>query len=365
MKPHIICTVTNDLVQDRRMLRIVQTLYEHGFRVTLVGRCLSNSLPTPTVDFQTKRLRVFVNAGPLFYVFFNIRLFLFLIGSKADVFNAVDTDTLLAVRAAGWMKGIKITLDAHEWFEEVPELVGRNRVRGIWMWVARWCIPATVLRYTVSAPIAQALEHRYGYPFGLIRNYPILNQDLKRDAGIERVQSLVYLGVLNEGRGLEQMILAMHQIDAKFWIVGSGDIEPQLRDLVKAEKLEDKIEFMGFKTPDQLRPVLLKSKVGINLLDDTSESYRFSLANKFFDYVHAGLPQVTMNFPTYRSQIDEHEVGVLINNLETAQIVDAVNSILLDEVCWQELHRNCLLAKKDWNWEREESKLVQWYQAII
>lgn len=52
---------------------------------------------------------------------------------------------------------------------------------------------------------------------------------------------------------------------------------------------------------------------GINLLTDEGLSYRYSLANKFFDYVHAGIPQICIAFPEYKKLNVEHEVALLTN----------------------------------------------------
>ena len=43
MKKKIIFTVTNDLVYDRRMMRIGESLVTEGYEILLVGRCLNDS----------------------------------------------------------------------------------------------------------------------------------------------------------------------------------------------------------------------------------------------------------------------------------------------------------------------------------
>ncbi|MCC6724648.1 MAG: glycosyltransferase, partial [Saprospiraceae bacterium] len=41
----IICTVSNDLSYDQRMIRICSTLANAGYEVTLLGRKLPDSIP--------------------------------------------------------------------------------------------------------------------------------------------------------------------------------------------------------------------------------------------------------------------------------------------------------------------------------
>ena len=67
------------------------------------------------------------NTGPLFYLFFNKRLFLKLLFVPApSLFIANDLDTLPAVFLAARIRRVKLIYDSHEFFTQVPELIGRK-----------------------------------------------------------------------------------------------------------------------------------------------------------------------------------------------------------------------------------------------
>ena len=104
---------------------------------------------------------------------------------------------------------------------------------------------------------------------------------------------------------------------------------------------------------------------GINLVENIGLNQYYSLANKFFDYIHAGIPQITMNFPEYKRINDDIEVAVLIDNIETETITEAVNSLLYDLPKYKTLQSNCFTAKKKFNWQEEEKKLLTFYEKII
>ncbi|MBK8501883.1 MAG: glycosyltransferase family 4 protein [Saprospiraceae bacterium] len=348
--------VTNDISQDRRMIRICNSLQENGYEVTLVGRVLSTSLELPAFKFKTHRIKCIFNKGPKFYAEFNIRLYLYFKKIGADLYGAVDYDTLKGVAKAAKVKGKKIIFDAHEWFEEVPELKGRNKVKNYWIKIAQKGIPQTHLRYTVSQGIAENLERLYSRPFEVIHNYPPLQT---AEPGSVREEVLIYVGVLNQGRGLPELVKAMHEINAKLWLVGDGDIREELWTLATQENLLHKIVFKGFVPPADLNSLLLKARVGINLLDGSSLSYRHSLANKFFDYVHAGIPQVFMEFPEYKRQYQQFRVGAPIFDLTKSSIVYAINHLLQDRNYWFNIHIDCLKARKVWCWQNEEKKLLE------
>lgn len=357
----IVFAVSNDISQDRRMIRICNSLQDNGYDVLLVGRWLPASLPLSDFKFSTHRIKCFFHKGPKFYAEFNIRLYWYLKKTKADIFGSVDYDTLKGVVKAARSKGKKIIFDAHEWFEEVPELQGRPKVKNYWMKIARNNIPQTDLRYTVSQGIAEKLEERYGKPFNVIRNLPPVKD---REPGSIRDDSIVYLGVLNKGRGLPEMIKAMHEIDAKLILVGDGDIREELWALATKENLLQKVIFKGYVEPEKLDELLLKARIGINLLDKTSESYKYSLANKFFDYIQAGMPQVFMDFPEYRRFYQQYRIGAPIYDLKQSSIVYAVNHLLQDRNYWFNLHLDCLKARKEWCWQKEEKNLLQLIERL-
>ena len=81
--------------------------------------------------------------------------------------------------------------------------------------------------------------------------------------------------------------------------------------------------------------------------------------------MHAGIPQVTMNFPEYKRINDQFEVAILINDLNPDSISKAINELLMDDEKYNKLVNNCLEAKKVYNWENESKKLVQFYKNIF
>jgi glycosyltransferase involved in cell wall biosynthesis len=90
-----------------------------------------------------------------------------------------------------------------------------------------------------------------------------------------------------------------------------------------------------------------------------------SLNNKFFDYIHAGLPQVAMDFPEFRKINNQFEVAVLIPDLQETTIANAINTLLADKNIYARLKLNCERAKLVLNWQREEEKLLDFYNGLF
>ena len=358
----IICTVTNDLSYDQRMIRICTSLSQAGYQVELVGRKRAASIPLKEQAFQQKRLKCFFEQGKWFYLEYNIRLFFYLFFSRFDIICAVDLDTILPGLYASRLKRKVCVYDAHEYFTEVPEVIRRPNIKKIWEWVARRSIPKVPYCYTVGDCLATIFEERYGPKFEVIRNVPFPQENL---AQASDPPVILYQGALNEGRGLEQAILAMQHVEgAQLWLAGEGDLSKDLRSLTERLKLKHKVRFLGYLQPEDLRKVTLQASIGLNLLENKGLSYYYSLANKAFDYIQAGIPSLSMDFPEYRSLNEQFHTFLLLPNLETSTIRAAIERLLTDEALYQSLQQNCLEAKKVLHWEAEERKLIAFYRKL-
>ncbi len=358
----IIFTVTNDLTYDQRMQKICRSLANAGYEIELVGRERNTSAALLNEPFKQTRLKCTFNKGKLFYFEYNLRLLFYLLFQKFDALCAIDLDTIVPVYLAGKAKGAKLIYDAHEYFTEVPEVIRRPSVKRVWEWVERTFVPKFDLAYTVSPALAELFSKKYGKEFQVIRNIPLLVQP----STVNRQPStILYQGALNEGRGLEHLIEAMKDIDAKLLLAGEGDLSDELRSLTKKLNLEHKVEFLGFVKPDKLKELTAKATIGINLLEHKGLSYYYSLSNKFFDYIHAGVPQVCIAFPEYKKINDEYEVALLVESCDVDEIKKAITPLLSNDDLFKRLQKKCEVCSHDLNWQNEEKKLVALYDELL
>ncbi|WP_373550335.1 glycosyltransferase family 4 protein [Haliscomenobacter sp.] len=362
----LVFTVTNDLCYDQRMQRICSTLNAEGHEVTLVGRFRKTSPLLPAADYRQIRLVCWFDQGKLFYLEYNLRLFCWLLLQKSfDIYTGIDLDTIMPCLGVARLKKKKCYYDAHEYFSEVPEVVDRPLTKRIWEMVAQVCIPKVDRAYTVGPALAQIFQQRYGIHFQVIRNMPLQNSKTPSTPQLLNPSTspiILYQGVLNAGRGLETAIAAMQKIEgATLWLAGEGDLSQELRQLAKDLQVESKVHFLGYLAPDKLRSVTQQASIGLNLLENRGLSYYYSLANKAFDYVQAGVPSIQMNFPEYLALQEEHRVFYLINRLEVDALVQAIVHLIGDNELYLALQESCKIASKEWCWELEKEKLIAIY----
>ena len=360
---NIIACVTTDLTFDQRMQRICSALQDAGYHVTLIGRQKKSSLPLDKKNYRQVRLKTPVEKGALFYAFYNFRLFFFLLFSPASILNSVDSDTLLACTLVSRIRGLPLIYDAHEYFVELPELQGRPAVQKIWEKITRWGTRHCNAAYTVGPALASILSQRYKLPFEVIRNLPIPRKIKPQKKKDQRI--LLYQGALNAGRGLEQLIQAMHHLPhLQLWLAGEGDLSDDLREKVKKENLQDRIRFLGYLKPEALQELTPQASIGLNLLENRGLNYYYSLANKAFDYIQAGIPAIHMDFPEYRALNQAFEVAILIPDLSEISLTVAIQRLTEDQEHYQKLADNCKRAAEYYHWENEKEQLVNIYKNL-
>ncbi len=366
----IICLVTNDLAQDQRMDRICSSLVGAGHEVTLVGRLLPSSKDLPDKPYRQHRIRCRYHKGKLFYAEYNYRLVRELRSWGYDAVCAVDLDTLLAGVQLTASARHKLVFDAHEWFSETPEVVGRPLVRGIWRGLAKALVPKSDARYTVAPMLAQQLEEEYGVPFGTVRNLPLRRKPPTRTAPAAAPPAtsrhvLLYQGMLNPGRGLVVALAALAALpNCVLWLIGDGPEMEKLKKCAEDFGITDRVWFAGFRPPAELPALTEKAWLGLNLLDAVSPSYYYSLANKAFDYVQAGLPSVQMAFPEYCALQDEYGCYALLDQLEPGPLVEVISQLVRNPEAYARLKAATTRPADELVWENEEAKLLKIWATL-
>lgn len=357
----IIFTVTNDLNFDQRMIRICTTLSKAGHEVELVGVQRKNSTGLSARPYKQRRLSLLFEKGIGFYVSYNLQLFFFLLASRCDLICCIDMDTMLPVYFASVLRRKKRVYDAHEYFSQQKEIISRPRIYKVWHWLEKTFVPKFPLGYTVNQSIATIFRDRYHVDYAVIRNLPTITE-LPEVSNKKR--KIIYQGSVNEGRGFEQLIPAMKKVDAVLDIYGKGNFFEKTKELVRENRLEDKVFLKGYVAPEELKKITPQYYIGVTLFENYGLNQYLSLANRFFDYIQSAVPQVTMNYPEYKILNDEFHVSVMLGSLEEEEIAMSLNRLLGDDVLYEQLVENCKKARMVLNWEKEEGKLIQFYKRL-
>ena len=353
---------STDLSTDERVGRIALSLHNAGYAVRVVGRERMASAPLNAKPYARQRLSMWFERGPLFYAELNIRLVIELIHIKDGILVANDMDTLPAMALIAWVRRLQLVFDAHEYFSQVPELQHKPIVRRFWEVLERRLIPHANLCYTVGPALAERFTALYGKPFASIKNVPgtaVIPSPLTS----RTPRHIIYVGALNKGRGLEALLHALHRLPRyTATLVGYGDIEAQLHQLAKELNLQARVQFTGKLTRGEYLPLLAQASIGYSLLQPIGLSYTYSLSNKFFEYLAAGLPQLYPNLPEYERIAEGYTVGQALPASADA-IVEALRAFD-DPVAYESMVINSLKLSQQHTWAEEEKKLLALYASV-
>jgi len=105
--------------------------------------------------------------------------------------------------------------------------------------------------------------------------------------------------------------------------------------------------------------------IGVSLDKDRSINYRYSLPNKVFDYIMAGVPVLASNLPEVARTVTDYGVGRVVEEVAPAAIALALKEMLDDQDKLQRYRHNCLEAAKVLCWEREEDVVRTIYGRFL
>ena len=365
-KKRIIVSVINDLTTDQRVARSCSVLFDLHYNVLLVGRKQQKSKPLEKRDYDCKRMKLYFEQGPQFYFFFNLRLFFVLLFTGADALFANDLDTLLPNYLVSRIKRIPLIYDSHEIFCEVPELQSNPLKKRIWEKLESWIVPNLKYCITVNQSIAEYFTNKYRVPFIFVRNIPdykkIVALKSRTDLELPIGKKIVILqgAGINVQRGAEELVAAFQFLDESFFllIVGSGDVIHVLKQDVLKLNLQNKVKFVDKVSAAELKHYTSNSNLGVTIDKDSNMNYHFSLPNKIFDYMHAGIPVLATRLPEIEKLVKAYHIGTFIENHEPAHIAQQIEG-LLNSKEYLEYKINTVIAAIENNWHTEKQKLIK------
>ncbi len=364
--------MTNCICHDQRVQKIAGTVSSLGCDIIIIGRRSGDCCNSGSVPFKTKRFRMIFHKGFLFYKFFNIRLFIFLLFHKHDFLVSNDLDTLLPNYLVSKIKALPLVYDSHEYFTGVPEIQHRPLVKRVWKSIEKSIFPRLKYVMTVSDSIALQYEKEYGVRPVTVRNcaagtgniIPFSRKELQINP--DHLLLILQGTGINIDRGGEELIDAISITDnVSLLIIGSGGNVGLLREKAANMGLSGKIKFVPVLPWESLLKYTRSADAGLSLDKNSNLNYNFSLPNKLFDYISAGIPVIASELTEISKIVGDYKCGLLIPEVNPHEISKAIITLRDNRDLLTELKRNAGIASESLNWETESQKVRELYGPII
>jgi glycosyltransferase involved in cell wall biosynthesis len=373
--------VRNTFTHDTRVEKEARTLVDAGYRVTVVADARAG-LPERTVTAGAAVRRLARPKAPpgIRFLLGEARLARELVRLRPDILHAHDSNALVPVALAARRLGVPYVYDAHELWLHRPRR-GRSRLYeglfGAWYrLVQRITVPASAAQITVSAPIAAHLARQYGLKdVRLVPNYPepapavrplpihaLADGRLPPDAPI-----VLHLGGVMEARGIDELVEAVATCEpAHLVLLGSGPHWSAVADRAGRLGVADRVHLLGPVPSDDVVAYAASATIGVQATVPIGLNNRYSLPNKLFQYMAAGIPVVASDFPQIREVVESAGCGLLVDTTRPEEIAAAIRRMLADPREAREMGaRGRAAVAERFNWSSAAATLIGVYRGLV
>lgn len=284
----------------------------------------------------------------------------------SDVYHLHDPELMLVGLKLKKM-GKRVIFDAHE---DLPKQVLAkhylpNGIKHILSYVVSKVEMMILKRFdhvVAATPFIRDKFMTHNIDSTDINNFPILDE-LIEIAPTFQTNTLCYIGLLYETRGIKEIIKSIEGLDIKLIIAGKF-FDKAFEDEIRALEGWKQVEFRGFVDREGIKKILEESIAGFVTLHPTP-SYVEAYPVKMFEYMSAGLAVISSDFPLYRNFIEQSTCGICVNPLKIDEIRKAVISLTEDKTKALEMGKRGKEAiVQKYNWENEEQKLFELYKGL-
>jgi len=286
-----------------------------------------------------------------------------------DLYHLHDPE-LMPVGVELVRRGKKVVFDAHE---DLPkQLKSKPYLNG----VSRKILPLAAsvaenwacARFSAVIGATPAISEKFSAinpTSETVNNFPILGELSGCDVHEPRAREVTYVGGMSKIRGIEYLIAAMEFTnDVKLNLIGNfGDAAVERE--VKQQYDFSQINQLGFLERSEVRDVLARTRAGL-VTFLASPNHIDAQPNKMFEYMSAGVPIITSNFPLWREIVEGNKCGICVEPTDAAAIGAAIQFLVDNPGEAFEMGQRGRRAVVDkYNWSNEEKKLFALYRRVL
>lgn len=365
----------SSLTHESRILRITQSLAEAGLfrRIEVIGVFSEGLSATEDIDEHRRLHRLERRLSKLGgslpaklagMIEWSIRVLLWSKNKPVQCINAHSLSVLPICFLVSRVKGAKLVYEPHELETETRGSTGLRRAvaREVEKWLVRRCD----LVFVVSNSIANWYATRFGINTpAVVRNVPSLQHQrmvdrtaLRRRIGLrDGTVVFMHMGGLMEGRGIERMIRVFSSlVDIDLLFMGHGALVELVQDAARSHA---NIHYIPSVPTNEVIMYARVADAGLCLTEPECLSHEYSLPNKLFEYLHAGLPVVVNPLKEQRRVITDFNCGWIAPASDQA-FSNLLRSI--DKETIRSRQEGVRRAAEEFCWDLERLRLLEAYR---
>ena len=276
----------------------------------------------------------------------------------------------LAVAVEGTARsGARILFDAHEFSpeQESDRPAWRVFVKPFKSYLFRRYLDKADRMITVSSGIRDLYTRQFGLTPQIILNTTAYQKTPFHPVHNDKI-NIVHHGHAIPGRYLEEMVRMIALTDNRYqlnFVLVSKDDDLYIQKLKKLAQsvAPNKVVFWEPVPTSEIINFIQRFDLGLPFLIVLQMNHVYSLPNKFFDFIMAGLGIVVSPLPSMMEVITANGIGKISSSQTAADMAAMLNALSVEEI--NEFKRNSLKLAKVFNAEREMDKLLQIYRSLL
>lgn len=183
----------------------------------------------------------------------------------------------------------------------------------------------------------------------------------------EKKPTVLYLGRLAKDKGIEDALLAFHDVqkvfkDASLWIVGREEKKGYTQNLIKLAKklkINKSTTFFNYVSDEKKFDLLKQAWVLVH--PSIKEGWGLTV----IEAATQGTPTVAYNALGLCDSIVDGKTGLLTNDKTPSSLADKILTLFNDKILYNRLSKNAFLWSKKFNWKKSTEQSLKLIEEII
>jgi len=219
----------------------------------------------------------------------------------------------------------------------------------------------------ISSTTKKSLVEDYGIPPEKIIVIPV-GIDLDEFKPLNDIKkipsSILYVGRLDKRKGVQYLIKAMRHIvkdfpTAKLYIIGNGNLRNSLEELVKNEKVNNHVVFLGKVPTNDL--IEWYNKAEVFVLPSLFEGFGIVV----LESMACGTPVIGTKVPGIVDTIEHEKTGLLVSPKNEKWLTESIKKLLDNKKLKKKfIYLGRKVLEKKFNWNKITNKLITIFYVV-